>query len=80
MIAGRQTDMLITIFYWGGVTSLLQSSSDHIIAAAGCYAFSALMLLVGRQEGLIRPVKNWSGEVLAWLSVWSEVRTCIWPS
>ena len=21
-----------------------------------------------------------SGEVLAWLSVWSEVQTCIWPS
>ena len=25
----------------------------------------------------IRPIKNW---VLAWLSVWSEVQTCIWPS
>ena len=33
--------------------------------------FSALTLLVGRQEG-IRPVKKWSGGVLAWLSVWSE--------
>ena len=27
----------------------------------------------------IRPVKN-TGGVLAWLSVWSEVQTCIWPS
>ena len=27
-----------------------------------------------------RPVKNLSGGVLAWLSVWSEVQTCIWPS
>ena len=27
----------------------------------------------------IQPVKN-SGGVLAWLSVWSEVQTCIWPS
>jgi len=34
-------------------------------------AFSALTLLVGRQEGHL--VKNMSGEVLAWLSVWSEV-------
>ena len=42
-------------------------------------AFSALTLLVGRQEG--HPVcKKLSGEVLVWLSVWSEVQTCIWPS
>jgi len=41
--------------------------------------FSALTLLVGRQEG-IRPVKKWSGGVLAWLSVWSELQTCIRPS
>ena len=27
----------------------------------------------------ILPVKNWVG-VLAWLSGWSEVQTCIWPS
>jgi len=37
-------------------------------------AFSALTLLVGRQEG------HPAGAVLAWLSVWSEVQTCIWPS
>ena len=42
-------------------------------------AFSALALLVGRQEG--HPAcKKQSGGVLAWLSVWSEVQTCIWPS
>ena len=40
---------------------------------------SALTLLVGRQEG--HPAcKKQSGGVLAWLSVWSEVQTCIWPS
>ena len=40
--------------------------------------FSALTLLVGRQEG--HPAcKKLSGGVLAWLSVWSEVQTCIWP-
>ena len=37
------------------------------------------MLLVGRQEGHLA-CKKLSGEVLAWLSVWSEVQTCIWPS
>jgi len=42
-------------------------------------AFSALTLLVGRQEG--HPAcKKLSGEVLAWLSAWSEVQTCTWPS
>ena len=42
-------------------------------------AFSALTLLVGRQEG--HPAcKKLSGGVLAWSSVWSEVQTCIWPS
>jgi len=40
--------------------------------------FSALMLLFGLQEG--HPAcKKLSGEVLAWLSVWSKVQT-IWPS
>jgi len=37
-------------------------------------AFSALTLLVGRQE--VHP----ACKKLAWLSVWSEVQTCIWPS
>jgi len=39
-------------------------------------AFSALTLLVGRQEGHLA-CKKLSGGVLAWLSVWIEVHTCI---
>ena len=43
------------------------------------YAFSALTPLVGRQEG--HPAcKKLSDGMLAWLSVWSKVQTCIWPS
>ena len=34
---------------------------------------------LGGRKG-IRPVKNLNSEVLAWLSVCSEVQTCIWPS
>jgi len=49
----------------------------EVIGLTGC-AFSALMLLVGRQEGHQGCKKT--GRVLAWLSVWSEVQTCIWPS
>jgi len=42
-------------------------------------AFSALMLLVGQQEG--HPAcKKQSGGVLVWLFVWSKVQTCIWTS
>ena len=42
-------------------------------------ALSALTLLVERQEGHLA-CKKVSGGVLVWLSVWSEVQICIWPS
>jgi len=42
-------------------------------------AFSALTLLVGRQEGHL-VCKKLSGGVLAWLSVWSEAQAYIRPS
>jgi len=42
-------------------------------------AFSSLTLLVGWQEGHLA-CKKLNDGVLAWLSVWSEVQTCIWPS
>ena len=34
---------------------------------------------LGGRKGIL-PVKKQSGGVLVWLSVWSEVQTCIWPS
>jgi len=34
---------------------------------------------LGGRKG-IRPVKNLSGGILAWLSVCSKMQTCIWPS
>ena len=42
-------------------------------------AFSALILLVGWQEGHLA-CKKLSGGVLAWLSVWDEVQICKRPS
>ena len=57
-------------------------SATHILESYCvpiCFAFSALTLLVGWQEG--HPAcKKQSGGVLVWLSVWSQVQTCIWPS
>ena len=59
----------------------LYSMPYHIVHSVilPCLPFSALTLLVGQQEG--HPAcKILSGGVLAWLSVWSEMQTCIWPS
>ena len=50
-----------------------------IISIEVMHAFSALTLLVGRQEGHLA-CKKLSGGVLAWLSAGSEVQTCISPS
>jgi len=62
--------------------TLSAGSSIHTnmtVGVANVYAFSALTLLVGRQEG--HPAcKKLSGGVLAWLSAWSELQTCICPS
>jgi len=52
---------------------------QHFIQVHIINAFSALTLLVGRQEGRL-VCKKLSGGVLAWLSVWSEMQTCIRPS
>ena len=40
------------------------------------FAFSALTLLVGQQEGHLA-CKKQIARVLAWLSVWSDMQTCI---
>ena len=40
------------------------------------HCFDTVVWAAGRASGL----KKLSGEVLAWLSVWSEVQTCIQPS
>ena len=57
---------------------MLNGVAVNIIPGIDC-ALSASTLLVGWQEG--HPAcKKLSDGVLAWLSVWSEVQTCIWPS
>ena len=59
--------------------SLKYITSSIYMHSSTYTAFSALTLLVGRQEGH-SACKKLSCGVLAWLSVWSEVQTCIWPS
>jgi len=63
----------------GLVAEMIQATGDIGTQWISDIAFSALTLLVGWQEG--HPAcKKTSGGVLAWLSVWSEMQTCIWPS
>ena len=61
------------------IVAVKVDSSLQQIFRCGCcgnVAFSAFTLLAGRQEG--HPAcKEQSGGVLVWLSVWSEVQTCI---
>jgi len=55
-----------------------QSEGGNFFTVMVC-AFSALMLLFVWQER--HPAcKKLNSVVLAWLSPWSEVQTCIWPS
>ena len=59
--------------------SSLASFKSRMVFYSSGTGFSALTLLVGWQEG--HPAcKKLSGEVLVWLSIWSKVQTCIWPS
>jgi len=65
-----------TIFH---LVSLNHTDNCFIILLFYVIVHSALTLLVGRQEE--HPAcKKQSGGVLVWLSVWSEVQTCIRPS
>ena len=63
----------------GLVAEMIQATGDIGTQWISDIAFSALTLLVGWQEGY-PACKKTSGGVLAWLSVWSEMQTCIWPS
>jgi len=68
---------------WYSVRSFLVSEhgvwTDRFVINLLRTFFSALTLLVGWQER--HPAcKKQSGGVLAWLSVWNKVQTCIWPS
>ena len=65
--------LMLFLFFFSGLMLSLPECLQ-------CFsAFSALTLLVGRQEG--HPAcKKLSGGVLAWLFVWSDVQICIWPS
>jgi len=62
------------------VTDRQNLDPDYLVTSFPVeHAINALTLLVGWQEGHLA-CKKLSGGVLAWLSVWSEVQTCIWPS
>jgi len=78
-------DVKICFVLWRRPTEIehdgetMRPKFSQVLLAQVLWAFSASTLLVGRQEG--HPAcKKLSGGVLAWLSVWSKVQTCICPS
>ena len=79
MITGTTCQNIFKILSSGKLIQTEITTANGQIKLIMSCAFSALTLLVGRQEE--HPAcKKQSGGVLAWLSVWSEVQTCIWPS
>jgi len=73
VIFGLMCNSLLS--YLSNVPKIVQIDFDYFLQDV----FSALTLLVGQQEGHA-VCKKLSGGVLAWLSVWSEMQTCIWLS
>ena len=73
---------LITFFVRRGYSLRLQRKLILLCFALLCFlsvclqCFDAVGWAAGRASGL----QKQSGGVLAWLSVWSEVQTCIWPT
>ena len=76
----ESSEVFLTLRHYNNSHSFIIIITTHYLRTSGTsIAFSALTLLVGRQEG--HPAcKNLSGGVLAWLFVWNEVQTCIRPS
>ena len=63
-------------YYYYFTSAAIAVDSSHMTA---CVPSVLWRCWLGSRKG-IRPVKKQSGGVLAWLSVWSEVQTCLWPS
>jgi len=76
-----RTPVTIAELLWTAVSHPTKECNINIRLIYNNYlvrAFSALMVLIGWQEG--HPAcKKLSVGVLAWLSIWSELQTCIWP-
>ena len=77
---GRSYDIEI---WWPSVENVARGRSPSATFSTSISSYLCpsvhLTLLAGRQEGH-SACKKLSGGVLAWLSVCSEVQTCIWPS
>ena len=71
--------VFLTFFVNFGQSACVKIVFLYIVIFNVFFAFSALMLLVGRQEGhpAFKNLEWWGAGVL---SAWSEVQTCIWPS
>ena len=80
--------MLAWLSVWSEVQTCIWQQLTPLPLTVSCFSkiqigfylsdlFSALTLLVGWQEGHAA-CKKLSGGLLAWLSLWNEMQTCIW--
>ena len=70
--AGNAGSVMLTAEFMRLNTTFCHSRPSHFHTSVPWHCW------LGGRKG-IRPVKNLSGGVLAWLSLWSEMQTCIWP-
>ena len=79
LFAYGPADARLVLPFWYWLNQIVVENRLLNCCSSSSSSSSTLTLLVGRQEG--HPAcKKQSGGVLAWLSVWSEVQICIWPS
>ena len=71
LLSYRAPCQLLETLFWLAFSFVLAFTSSSPSVLWRCW--------LGGRKG-IRPVKKLSGGVLAWLSVWSELQTSIWPS
>ena len=63
------------VLQWFAIQACPVPNVNALLVIYSLFCSTHLTLLVGWQEG-----RKLSGGVLAWLSVWSKVQTCMWPS
>ena len=80
MNTGKKTSRNVVVFYQciGQAQKVTEVSEFYrFVAAMMCLqCFDAVGWVAERHPACNKQ----SGGVLAWLSVWNEVQTCIWPS
>ena len=73
--------LLLLLFFWPSVDMFPREFKNYYYYYYDHQFMPSVLwhCWLGGRKG-IRPVKKLSSAVLAWLSVWSKVQACIWPT